>query len=109
MAKGRYLIPANTKSGGLIFNILRPFDVILLGVGSLISLILIFTLPADNLLMTVIILGPGLLSGFLVLPVPNYHNVLTVLTSTLNFYSERRKFVWKGWCFHEYEESTNKK
>lgn len=100
-----YLIPANTKRGSLIFNVFTPNDLILLGVGISITLVLIFTMTADNLLSTIIILGPGLICSFLVLPVPNYHNVLTVIKSALNFYTERRTFIWKGWCIHEYEEN----
>ncbi|MDD2490254.1 MAG: hypothetical protein PHY26_03280, partial [Bacilli bacterium] len=71
--------------------------------GVSITLIMIFSMTADNLVKTIIILGPGLLSGFLVLPVPNYHNVLTVLSSALSFLTERRRFIWKGWCFYDQE------
>ena len=33
--------------------------------------------------------------------VPNYHNVLCAIQSIFKFYTERRKYVWKGWCFYE--------
>ena len=108
MDRSSYLIPANTKRGSLIFNVFTPSDLILLGIGVSITLVLIFTLSADNILISAIILGPAIICGFLVLPVPNYHNVLTVLKSGLNFYTERRAFIWKGWCIYEYEETTKK-
>ena len=34
-----YLVPANAKRGTLIFNIFRPFDLILFGTGVVISLL----------------------------------------------------------------------
>lgn len=103
-----YLIPANTKKGALIFNVFMISDLILLGIGSSITLILLFALTADTLLKTIIILGPGLISGFLVLPIPNYHNVITVIKSGLSFLIERRVYIWKGWCIHEYQEEAQK-
>ncbi len=108
MNKNTYLIPANTKRGALIFNVFMINDLILLAVGVSITLILLFTLSTDNLLKTVIILGPGLLAGFLVLPIPNYHNVLTVIKSGLKFLTERRLYIWKGWCINEYQEEAKK-
>ena len=103
MDNKNFLIPANTKRGTLILNVFRPIDAIILGIGASITLVLIFTFTADNLLMTMIILGPGLLAGFLVLPVPNYHNILTVITSGLKFFTERRIYIWKGWSLYEEE------
>lgn len=44
---------------------------------------------------------PAAITGLLVLPIPNYHNVLVVLQCIFEFYTERQKFEWKGWCFYE--------
>ena len=41
---------------------------------------------------------PALVSTFLVLPVPYYHNMLQLLTNIFNFLFNNRKFYWKGWC-----------
>ena len=104
MNNNTYLIPANTKSGSLIFNLFTKFDLILLSTGVSITVIAIFLFPLDSLLWTIVALAPGLLSGFLVLPIPNYHNVITVIRSAINFFTERRMFLWKGWCFYEFDE-----
>jgi prepilin signal peptidase PulO-like enzyme (type II secretory pathway) len=99
-----FLIPANTKSGALILNIFNLFDVILLLSGVGVTLIMLFILPLDTLTLTLVALAPALICAFLVLPIPNYHNVLTVLVGAINFFSERRVFIWKGWCLYGREE-----
>ena len=96
-----YLIPANAKKGTLIFNLFRPFDLMLLGVGIAVSLIALAVIPSSNIIAVIIALLPGCVCGLLVFPVPNYHNVLCALFSIYRFYTERRNFVWKGWCFNE--------
>ena len=96
-----YLIPANAKKGTLILNLFRPFDLILLGVGVAVSLIALAVIPSSNIIAVIIALLPGCVCGLLVFPVPNYHNVLCALFSIYRFYTERRNFVWKGWCFNE--------
>lgn len=93
-----YLIPANTKSGALILNIFRPQDLIIFGVGIGLTLLLLFFVPQINLFVTILLLLPALICAFLVLPVPNYHNVLCLIQSVLRFFTERKVFLWKGWC-----------
>lgn len=105
MENNNYLIPANTKSGALILNVFYLFDVILLLSGVGLSLLLLMILPIDTLPITLIALSPALTCSFLVLPIPNYHNVLTVIRSTINFFTDRRMFIWKGWCFNEREKN----
>ena len=91
-----YLIPANSKRGTLIFNIFRPIDLGIFSSGVAVSLLLLAIVPSTILL--------------LVIPVPNYHNVLCALGSIYNFYTERRRYVWKGWCFYEqYKDEGTKK
>jgi len=96
-----YLIPANAKKGTLIFNLFRPFDLILFLSGVGVSLIALAIVPSSNLIAVILALIPGLVCGLLVFPIPNYHNVLCALISIYKFYTERRKYVWKGWCFNE--------
>lgn len=93
-----YLIPANTKKGELIFGLFRPFDLILLGSGVGISLLLLMLIQLANTISVVLVLTPALICGFLVLPVPNYHNMLIVITEAFEFLSHRQKYIWKGWC-----------
>ena len=96
-----FLVPANAKRGTLIFNIFRPFDLILFGSGVSISFLMLAIFANSNLITTIISLLPGCTCGLLVIPVPNYHNVLCALISIYHFYSGRRRYYWKGWCFYE--------
>ena len=43
-----YLVPANAKRGTLIFNIFRPFDLILFGTGVVISLLALAIVRSSN-------------------------------------------------------------
>ena len=101
---GNYLIPANSKKSLLIFGIFNKFDLIMFAIGISLTLILLLTLPVDKLLFAVIALAPGLITGFLVLPIPNYHNMLTIIREAFNFFTQRRNFIWKGWCFNHGED-----
>ena len=103
-----YLIPANTKKGQLILGIFRPMDLILFGTGVLITLILLLIVPLQSTLLAVLVLSPAMITGFLVLPVPNYHNMLTILVEAWNFLSNRQKYVWKGWCVKDVKDTEQK-
>lgn len=94
-----YLIPANTKSGNLIFNIFTWFDLTLFLSGIGVSLLLLLIVSPGTLLSAFICLAPGLTCSMLVVPVPNYHNILTVLREMISFFNGRRNYKWKGWCY----------
>lgn len=98
-----YLIPANTKKSQLFFGLFNTFDLILFGSGIGISLLLLVILPVEKLPIALIAVAPGLITGFLVFPIPYYHNVLTVLRNVITFYTTRQEFVWKGWCVKDGE------
>ncbi len=102
-----YLIPANSKKSMLIFGLFNTFDLILFGTGLGISLILLLVLPVDELVWAVVAISPGLITGLLVMPIPNYHNVRTIIRLAYEFYTTRQQFIWKGWCFG-YGEDTKK-
>ena len=99
-----YLIPANSKKSLLIFGLFTPRDLIMFGLGVGVTLLLLLILLVDKLVFAIIALAPGLVTGFLVLPIPNYHNMLTILREGFNFFTQRRNFIWKGWCFNHGEE-----
>ena len=101
-----FLIPANSKKSMLIFGLFNTFDLILVSTGVAITLLLLLILPIDQILFAIIAILPGVVCAFLVLPVPNYHNVLTVIKSTLEFFTRRQKFIWKGWCFESEQTDT---
>lgn len=100
-----YIIPANSKRSMLIFSLFRMVDLIIFVIGCLITLLFLFAIPVDNVFTMIIKLLPAAISGFLVMPVPNYHNVLVLIQEIIEFYSNRRIYIWKGWCFtSEYKD-----
>lgn len=103
-----YLIPANSKKSMLKFGLFTTFDLILFLSGVGVSLLLLMLLPVDKLVFAIIALTPGLICSFLVFPVPNYHNIRTIIKLAWNFYTTRQKFVWKGWCYKDGEERSKK-
>lgn len=104
-----YLIPANTKSGQLILGYFKPFDLILLGTGILITLVLLTMLPMNYTWQVIVVVAPGLLCAFLVIPVPNYHNILTIIIEAYTFFTGRRRYIWKGWCVKDVKDVQNNK
>ena len=71
----QYLIPANTKRGRLLFGWFRPFDLALVATGIAITMFLLAFLPLTSTFVTILILAPGLISIFLVIPLPYYHRL----------------------------------
>ncbi len=103
-----YLIPANSKKSQLILGFFKPVDLIILVVGCVWSLVMLLLIPEATLLVIVLILLPALISAFLVMPVPHYHNILQLITNVVNFYTGRRQYYWKGWSIYE-RFNTNSK
>ena len=100
----QFLIPANSKKSQLIFGLFETVDLFIFGIGIAISLILFLAFPTDQLIFTIISLAPGMISIFLVLPIPYYHNTMTFIFILWNYMTTRQKFVWKGWCYLDDEE-----
>ena len=98
---GEYLIPANTKRGRLIFGWFRPFDLALLGSGILITFVLLAFVPMYSAWMVILILAPALITAFLVMPVPYYHNMLNIIVELYEYLTNRRTYRWKGWCWRD--------
>lgn len=111
MYEDSYLVPANAKKGNLIFNLFRMIDLIIFGSGvGLTLLLLIINSNNSDFSILIIQLIPAGISALLVLPIPYYHNTLCAIQSIISFYTERRRFVWKGWCFYEeFSEDKSKK
>ena len=99
-----YLIPANTKKSKLILGFFTPIDLAIFGTGCFITVVLLFLFQGMNLSTAILVLLPALISGFLVVPVPNYHNVLQLITNIVTFFLNRKRYYWKGWCIHNGEE-----
>ena len=99
MNGNQFLIAANSKKGQLIFNMFRPVDLIIALGGAITTIALFFIVDPKTLVMVIITLLPIAVCSFLVLPIPNYHNILCILINIYNFYFvEPRELKWKGWC-----------
>lgn len=96
-----FLVPANAKRGTLIFNIFRPFDLILAVSGVIVSILLLLIISPGEFISAILCLLPALICAFLVIPVPNYHNILVVTTEMILFFYNRRNYKWKGWCYKD--------
>ena len=100
-----FLIPANSKKSMLIFGIFETLDLIIFlsGVGA--TLILLLIMSADTIAKVIIVLTPVAIAAFLIMPVPNYHNIRVIIRELWVFYTTRQRFVWKGWCVTDGEDS----
>lgn len=97
-----YLIPANSKKSMLILGFFTGVDLIIFGLGCTITLILLFMFNDKVAIgQLVLILSPALVSAFLVMPVPNYHNILQLITNIVMFVFGRKRLYWKGWCIRD--------
>lgn len=103
-----YLIPANTKRGQLILGFFTKIDLIVWISGVAWTLLMLIIVKSLSMIVLILVMLPGLITTFLIMPVPHYHNVLQLLTNIVTFYTNRRQYYWKGWCVYN-ESSTNNK
>ena len=97
----QFLIPANSKKSMLIFGVFTTFDLILFAVGIGVTLLMLVIISPNTLFTAILDLLPAVLCGFLVLPIPNYHNIRVVIQELYRFYTTRQRFIWKGWCVRD--------
>ena len=98
MINNQFIMPANSKKSRLIFGLFTVTDLIVLGVGILLTVFMLFILKEPKLWETIISAMPLILSVCLVFPVANYHNVLQLVINIVNYLTGRKKYYWKGWC-----------
>ena len=108
-----YMIPANSKKSQLIFSIFTVADLILFGTGILLTIILLIVVQVDSIYTMILKILPAVVTGILVMPIPNYHNVLGFFKSMFSFLSSNKQYYWKGWCVkdvygRDYESRFNK-
>lgn len=105
MNGNNYIIPANSKKSQMILSIFTPTDLIifLIGVGVTVALLLVF--KTNNIGVLLGLASPALIATFLVAPVPNYHNVMTLIGNMYKFMTGYKKYYWRGWCA-SYDERT---
>lgn len=95
----------------LIFGLFNRVDLLIFSIGAGTSLLLLMIIGPSEALDTFIVLIPALVAVLLVSPVPNYHNVRTIIKSIWEFFTNRQVFVWKGWCVKDAfnDEQSDKK
>jgi hypothetical protein len=98
LVDGKYIIPANTKRSMLIFGLFTQSELILEAVGIGVTLLMMAFLDLSSIAIALLAVTPGLVTTFLVFPVPNYHNIMTFLMEFYRFKTSRQKFIWEGWC-----------
>ena len=100
MENNQFLIPANIKRGKLILNIFRPIDLGIFLTGVIITFALLLILSSLHVTgwWNILAVFPGLIAIGLVVPIPNYHNVLVCIGEIINYYSNNREYIWRGWC-----------
>lgn len=99
--KQDYLIPANSKRGMLILSVYRPIDLAIVLIGGVITFTLFLALGADSFGLVIIELMPILISAFLTLPIPNYHNTLILIREIISYIQSKKRLPWKGWCVYD--------
>jgi hypothetical protein len=93
-----YLIPANSKKSQLILGLFNMGDLIVFLSGVSITVALLIVFKTNSMAMLLGFASPALLATFLVAPVPNYHNVMTLIGNVINFATGQKKYYWRGWC-----------
>lgn len=93
-----YLIPANSKKSQLILGFFTLVDLLLFGFGCGLTVLLLILVQNATMGQMIVILLPALITGFLVTPVMNYHNVLQFIINFCTFIFNPRRYYWKGWC-----------
>ena len=101
------LVPANAKKSILLMGFLRISDAWILAGGVLLTVGLLAFFGNAETWMLLLFCIPMLISSLLVMPIPNYHNTLCAIQSVLNFYQNRRNYIWRGWCMKD-EYKNNK-
>ncbi len=99
MNNNQFLIPANSKKSMLILSFFNITDLIIFGGGCTLTFILLMIFNTNNSIESaILILLPAIITGILVLPVPNHHNVRTFIINVYTYFANRRTYFWKGWC-----------
>ncbi len=99
-----FLIPANTKQSSLYFGMFNKLDLIVIVTCVSITLPILYLVNLDGILTAVLALSPVIITALLVMPLPNYHNMLTIMINAYKFITNRQKFIWKGWCFYDIKD-----
>ena len=94
----QFLIPANSKKSQLIFSIFTWFDLIFFAIGLTTTIFLMVLIKTSDIIIMAFLIMPAVITGIMVLPIPNYHNVMGFFKSMISYFSSRKQYYWKGWC-----------
>ena len=106
--RNQYLIPANSKKSQLILGFFTVPDLIVCGIGALITVVLLVIIRNPKTWQLVLMCLPLLTSATLVFPIANYHNVMQLLINIFSYAFGRKKYYWRGWCV-KYNYESNRK
>ncbi len=100
-----YIIPANSKKSQLILGFFTPLDLTLFASGCSLTILLLLIIHNATFTELIIIILPAVVTGFLVMPVLHYHNILQLLINIFAFFTNRRRYYWRGWCVYSDTET----
>ena len=86
MEEYEYLVPANSKKSKLLFGFFLPVDLVIFIIGVVLTFIFVTIFSVQTVSGVIIILIPILTAGALVFPVPNYHNIRTLLLEMYRYF-----------------------
>ena len=82
----------------LILGLFNVTDLIIFGTGIVVSFVLMLSITTNDVKTAAMILSPALVCTFLIVPLPNQHNVRTFIKNVYTYYTNNRVYYWKGWC-----------
>lgn len=105
MDNNSYLIPANSKKSMLILGFFNVTDLIIFGTGVVITFLMLMIIgTSGSLKQSLFIIAPAVIGAFLVLPVPNHHNIRTFIKNVIHYLVNQKKYYWRGWCIRHGEK-----
>ena len=79
-------------------------DIIIFSISVVLTILLGSIIGPTSISDVIIVLIPILTGGFLVFPIPNYHNTRVLIKEVYVFlFKARRRYIWRGWCY-KYEQ-----
>lgn len=103
-----YLIPANSKRSMLILGMFKMIDLIIFLVGLFLTAVLVFIIEEETMTDLLVIVSPLLISIIMIMPIPNHRNVWQLTVNIWHYFTNQRKYRWKGWCFAHGEDEGEK-
>ena len=104
MNNNQCLIPANSKKSMLILSVFNPTDLVIFITGIVITFLLLLLIGVNDLKNALVVLGPALITSFLVIPIPNQHNVRTFIINVYTYFTNQKEYRWRGWCMKNGEK-----